>query len=996
MISQLRIALPLLLALTCPLLAQNPGGTVSGRVTDREFEGGVPGARVVIAEIRGKETLTDAQGNYAIRDVPEGTYTITFAKDGYFRDTRTRQAVRSGAITEVDVALRNDFFELDPLTAEKPFSLDTGSEAGLEAFQLEAPALVDFIGKDQISAAGASDAADALRLVAGATVSANDTPVVRGLPDRFVSSSLNLVRLPSSDEETRAVQLDQFPSTVLSTILVSKTFTPDQQGDASGGAVNVVLRGIPNEKAFFKVSAQAGFNTNARGRDDFLSYDGGGVSFFGFDDGRRDPQDDLIGQSWLGAVGVTPGEAPEEYKWSLTTGGSGELENGLRLGGVATFFYERDASFRTNARDDEYWVTPQNPAAGLVPRTSQGSPSEGSFVTDLFDITQGAESVQWGSLLTFGLEYEDHSLDFLFYYSRITSDTASLAEDTRGKQAFFPGYDPNDPNSPGFDERDAAPYLRLETLAYEERITRSFQVRGTHVLPTPDVLIGDLFAFSQPELSWVASRNLASTNEPDRRQFGSQWLPARFRRGNQILGPRHSRFTPAENINLGNVQRIFEFVEEDGTQLSVDLEVPFKQWDGLDGFLKFGYFRDDVERTFDQNTYSNFGDTNVLLEGGFDQFLSANFPNEVHPIFASDADVDYEGQLEVRALYAMISLPVSEQLKFITGFRIESTDISIENTAESEATWIPPSTGLITVLGPGDADASISQTDALPSFGFEWKATPEWTFRGAYNETIAKQTFRELAPILQQEFVGGPIFIGNPFLEVASVKNYDLRGDWRPYPGGLISVSWFRKDITNPIEFVQADADFSFTTARNYPEGKLTGWEFEIRQDLGHFSRKLTGLKVGANATVINARVTLPDNERQNFLNSAFALDIEKRDMTNAPEFLYNLFVTYEIPDTGTKLGLFYTVQGDTLLSGAALPNNSFVPSIYAREFGTLNFSLQQRITDQVGLKFQAKNLTDPAIDTVFRSNFTGGDVLNSTFTRGIDISLSISADFKF
>ena len=69
-----------------------------------------------------------------------------------------------------------------------------------------------------------------------------------------MNSQMNGIRLPTADEDKRAVQLDQFPSAVIETIQVSKTFTPDQQGDASGGAVNVLLRGIPDENIFnFKV-----------------------------------------------------------------------------------------------------------------------------------------------------------------------------------------------------------------------------------------------------------------------------------------------------------------------------------------------------------------------------------------------------------------------------------------------------------------------------------------------------------------------------------------------------------------------------------------------------------------------------------------------------------------------------------------------------------------------------------------------------------------------
>ena len=128
----------------------------------------------------------------------------------------------------------------------------------VNVFLLFVGALMDSISADLMSRAGASDAASALKLVAGASVQNGKSAVIRGLPDRYVSSQMNGVRLPTADEDKRAVELDQFPSAVIESIQVSKTFTPDQQGDASGGAVNVVLKSVPEENTI-KVSISTSF-----------------------------------------------------------------------------------------------------------------------------------------------------------------------------------------------------------------------------------------------------------------------------------------------------------------------------------------------------------------------------------------------------------------------------------------------------------------------------------------------------------------------------------------------------------------------------------------------------------------------------------------------------------------------------------------------------------------------------------------------------------------
>src|SRR5262249_47657930 len=148
--------------------------------------------------------------------------------------------VTSGALSDVDVEMSGEFTEMEEFVVQDIAPL-AGTEAALLKLRFENPALLDSIGADTMQRAGVSDAAGALRLVTGASLANGKNAVIRGLPDRYVSSQLNGVRLPSADADKRAVDLDQFPVSVIESIQVTKTFTPDQQGDASGGAVDVRL-----------------------------------------------------------------------------------------------------------------------------------------------------------------------------------------------------------------------------------------------------------------------------------------------------------------------------------------------------------------------------------------------------------------------------------------------------------------------------------------------------------------------------------------------------------------------------------------------------------------------------------------------------------------------------------------------------------------------------------------------------------------------------------
>lgn len=1001
-----------ILGFAAPAAAQAPG-TIRGVVLDADFETPVAGATVTIAST-GASMTTEGDGSYVFGNLPPGTYALTFAKPGFATQSRPGIAVNAGGVTEVDIELTGAFTDLEDFQVQD-LDIGAGDEAGLQQLRLDAPALENAISAEQLSRAGASDAAAALNLVSGATVQDGKFAVVRGLPDRFVNSQLSGVRLPTADADKRAVELDQFPSSVIESVRVAKTFTPDQQGDASGGAVNVVLKGIPDE-TFVKFSGQVGFNSNVLDRTDFLTSERGGVNFFGDQRGEFDQPEDPTDQSQYGSVvGVSRGRAEPDSKWNVSAGGVFDLDDDVRIGAFMSIFYERESSFVDDGIDDSLWVL--SPGEGLTPVTSGDNPTPTSdFKTSLFDVQRGSQEVQWGALGKIGVEVTDaHQVSLAYLYTRSAEDQAILAEDTRGKEFynqlyFGVAYDPDDPMNPGNFNGDAAsvaPYLRTETLEYTERTTETWIIDGRHELPVDDFGFENRLMFKAPVIDWIVAQSVARSFQPDKVQFGSQWLAPQFRPGipafgipDRITDPVHGIFKPANVFALGNVQRIWEDIIERSEQVHVNVTLPFEQWSGTPGSFKTGIFRDEVVRTFEQDSYSNLGENALNFIGDFETLWSGIFPSQDFQPFGQPdpgIDVNYRGDQRIEAWYLMGDVPMNEEFKLIGGVRFERTSLDIVNDPDPGATYYPGSGPVFVALAPGVADVAFDQEDLLPSIGLAWTPNDQITFRAAYTETIARQTFKELTPIQQQEFLGADIFVGNPDLLPASVRNFDLRMDYTPYPGGLVSVSYFNKDLRNSIETVQRFIPgLSFTTPINFPEAELTGWEFEIRTDLGAFNEKLEGLTLGGNATVIDSNVLLPEAESALFSDPAILVPTTSRDVTDAPEFLYNLFATYDIEATGTQLALFYTVRGDTLVAGAGIAEQNFVPDVYATEFDTLNFTVTQAIGPYVKLKFSAKNLTDPLIEEVYRSPVIGPDVTRRAFTRGVDYSISLSAEIPF
>src|SRR5262249_7946820 len=155
---------------------------------------------VTIAET-GQRVRSQKEGNYVFPEVAPGTYTLVFTKDGFVRQVKTNVTVGPGSLTDLDIKLASEFTDVEEVTvqdipiATRPIPIviapTPGSEAALLNIREEAPGQLDLIGSTVIKQAGASTAADALKFVAGTSVQDGKYAVVRGLPDRYVSSQMN-------------------------------------------------------------------------------------------------------------------------------------------------------------------------------------------------------------------------------------------------------------------------------------------------------------------------------------------------------------------------------------------------------------------------------------------------------------------------------------------------------------------------------------------------------------------------------------------------------------------------------------------------------------------------------------------------------------------------------------------------------------------------------------------------------------------------------------
>jgi len=274
-------------------------GAIRGTVLDEDFGDPLAEARVSVQEL-GISVRSEEGGVYRIENVEPGVYTLVAAKPGFTRQIQRDVLVRSGEVATANIQLPQEVYELDELVVEAA-DLIGGDEVVLLELRQDTAALISSIGAETLSRAGASDAGDALKLVSGATVGADNEAVVRGLADRYTVTTLNSGRVPSANPEKRAVELDLFPTSLIESVNVSKTFTPDLQGEATGGQVNIVTKSIP-DGPIASFEAKVGYNSQTSGNPDFPTYDGAGENL-GIDiEGNRGQPEGLPNSGSVGTA----------------------------------------------------------------------------------------------------------------------------------------------------------------------------------------------------------------------------------------------------------------------------------------------------------------------------------------------------------------------------------------------------------------------------------------------------------------------------------------------------------------------------------------------------------------------------------------------------------------------------------------------------------------------------------------------------------------------
>jgi outer membrane cobalamin receptor len=241
---------------------------IKGRVLDGDTHQPIPNASVSIVGTN-RIVVSDIDGNYIINNVKKGTYTISSKCMGYENSIQQKIVLNSEeAVTNFDFYLKPSMKQLNEILIRR--SKNKESDISARNDEKIAPNIMNIISAKAIEMLPDQNVADIMQRVSGVSMlknsSGNNTKVIiRGMPPRYNNVMLNGVAIP------KFVSLDMLGTELVGRVEVTKSSTPELDGEGMGGTVNVVMKQAP-DTAFLVVKASTGYNQYAFNHD-FLTFD---------------------------------------------------------------------------------------------------------------------------------------------------------------------------------------------------------------------------------------------------------------------------------------------------------------------------------------------------------------------------------------------------------------------------------------------------------------------------------------------------------------------------------------------------------------------------------------------------------------------------------------------------------------------------------------------------------------------------------------------------
>ncbi|MDT8319287.1 MAG: TonB-dependent receptor [Xanthomonadales bacterium] len=920
-------------------------GVLDGQLISSDDGRPVENARIFISGVAA-DIRSDAEGRFSA-EVPAGQRSVSVLHSGFNTLTRDKVEVPEEGTVSLQLELTPAGSELPEFVVIAPYI--SGSLASVMAERRESEGVTDVLSAEQISRAGDSNAAGALKRVTGLTLVGGQYIYVRGLGERYSSVVLNDATIPSPDPTRRVVPLSLFPTDVIEAVVVQKTASSNLPGEFGGGIVQLRTVSFPPE-----LTGNLGISLGVRDNTTFetgLDYEGGDSDFLGFDDGTRDLPGSLAdaiagGQflrprSFTNPDGLTPEEievfgedlaavssydlleqtVPLDLGLSGSFGNSFEFGDGMRWG------------FLTAIKYDNKWTQ-----LNEIRREFSAVADGGLQLADELDVIRTVNNIDTSLFANLGVEFSDnHKLGLNAMLLRQAENETKISEGLEDSQK-----------------------LRRFEFEWIENELLSYQAVGSHI-----------FALQDWTLDWQYTDATATRDEPNTR---------RYRRDDDDGDGVFEVSTRSDSNSQS-----WSDLEDNLRHWSLDSALPLEFGDHVLA-MRGGLGGLDRDREASIRTFSFQGRIpNELLTLDLSELLTPSFidPRILQLKETTRATDTYTATQTLDSRFLNLDLSLfNGKYRISAGLREEDNRQQVV-TADLSNPNAPP------VIG------DIDKVDRLPSAAITWAYSDKAQLRAAYAESVNRPDFREMAPAPYLDPLLDIVTVGNPELKTAELKNYDLRWEYYFSPSEGFSLAGFYKEFSNPIEKTfSSGGSARIINLQNALAAELIGVEVDYAQSLGWIGSQswlgwLADFEWGFLGPVDWAHYRFAFNYA--WIDSTVEIDTSLTTQTNSDRplqgqspWVINLQLGYYNPDSPTEWNLLYNEFGARISQAGVLG----APEIYEQPFPQLDFVFKRRFAEDWRFVLKLKNLLDPEVE------FVQGQETTRAFKLGREASVELQWSF--
>lgn len=856
---------------------------IEGRVLDENDNMPVQGVKI---KVNDKEAVTDVSGYYSIPLEPGTNYNVIVVSPLYTRKEISDVAVNSTENTHLDILVSKSAKtptqekenEIEGVVIRSSAKKET--VASTISLQKNSAVVSQVIGVEAIKKSPDRNTGEVLKRVSGVSLFEGKYIVVRGLSDRYNQAMLNGIQLSSTEPDKKTFSFDLFPANVIETLVINKTFIPEYTGEWGGALVQVNTKDIPT-KNFFNVQAGVGYNTITINHP-FIMQNAQKYDWLGIDDGSRKLPAGFPNKNAFNALSES-----DKIKF-----GTGYVKNFgySTIGWPQNESLQMDGGFKTKLFGKDLGVIAVLNYANNKKRTlteNRFFTINGEVANTNFDyLTQKySNEVNLGGLLNLALKLNSNNTVSL--KNIISHNNVNHVSLRTGKDFEF------DPvNGANIDARE---------FGFKETTFYNSTLNGQH-------------KFAGLTMNWYGSFGILDQYTPmlQRLQYvqhagttGDRWLALISNGMSQKSGSFFYSTLSDYLYNAGG-----------------DLAKSFELF-GQKQTIKGGYLFQVKDRIYNSRPFA------VSLENSNQNLLSQPFETIFNPSNFGTGSTQlsfnemtgsqfrYIANTILNAGYIQFDNNFTSNLRAVWGLRVENFDQLIGSPRKSD-----------------DRFVNTKVTDYLPAMNLTYKVNPKMNIRLAGSQTVVRPEFRELSPLAYYDFDLGATVIGNKELQRTKITNGDLRWEYYPQVGEIVSLAGFYKYFQNPIElyFNQSGVGTSNTfNFLNAEKAQAYGAEFEFRKKLD-FASALKNFTLGGNFAYINNKVTDTKTNTD-------------RPMQGQSPYTINVSLQYD----NTPLGLSSTLLFNQIGRRILYVGNEQVPPIWEAPRALLDYQIAKKIWGNKG-----------------------------------------------